>query len=63
MRHCLECGIDITNRGNRAGLCFSCQKKYRKDYQENYQNEYHKFNPNQREQQVVIGNSGRCSMV
>jgi len=47
MRHCLECGIDITNRGNRAGLCFSCQKKYRKDYQENYQNEYHKFNPNQ----------------
>jgi len=49
MRHCLECGIDITNRGNRAGLCFSCQKEYRdgyqKEYQPDYQKEYHKFKP------------------
>lgn len=31
-RRCIDCGYNISNRGNRAIRCKSCQKKYRKRY-------------------------------
>ena len=41
-RYCIECGKDISYRGNRASRCENCQKEFRKAYQKRYWPRYYK---------------------